>query len=208
MYSMMCGRNSSDITEQEFLAGCNRYGIDNPMPIQTKRLYIYGNAEDMEKMIDTLFKKHNEAPFLNPERFGSTFPDKNNVPKLAMDGLTVVKEKPKVIDMKETKVKKRETQKRAGAHDLKMLDRLENAHKFNSPAVEILARNYKIKIKDILKEGELKANRDKMDKMTSIEWGINDEKQILVPSFGTTGALFARHFDILRNLKRRIILLK
>ena len=89
-----------------------------------------------------------------------------------------------------------------------MLDRLENAHKFNSPAAEILARNYKIKIKDILKEGELKANRDKMDKMTSIEWGVNDEKQILVPSFGTTGALFARHFDILRSLRRRIVLLK
>ena len=29
-----------------------------------------------------------------------------------------------------------------------------------------------------------------------------------MPSFGTTGALFARHFDILRNLKRRIVLLK
>ena len=29
-----------------------------------------------------------------------------------------------------------------------------------------------------------------------------------MPSFGTTGALFSRHFDILRNLKRRIVLLK
>ena len=29
-----------------------------------------------------------------------------------------------------------------------------------------------------------------------------------MPSFGTTGALFARHFDILRNLKRRILLLR
>ena len=44
--------------------------------------------------------------------------------------------------------------------------------------------------------------------MTSIEWGVADDKQILVPSFGTTGALFARHFDILNNLKRRILLLK
>ena len=48
----------------------------------------------------------------------------------------------------------------------------------------------------------------KLDKMTNIEWGISGDKQILVPSFGTTGALFARHFDILNNLKRRIILLK
>ena len=30
----------------------------------------------------------------------------------------------------------------------------------------------------------------------------------MVPSFGTAGALFARHFDILRNLKRRILLLR
>ena len=89
-----------------------------------------------------------------------------------------------------------------------MLDRLENAHKFSSPATEILSRNYKIKIKDITKEGCMKANRDKMDKMTSIEWGITGDKQIIVPSYGTTGALFARHFDILRNLKRRILLLK
>ena len=48
----------------------------------------------------------------------------------------------------------------------------------------------------------------KLDKMTSIEWGVTGDKQILVPSFGTTGALFARHFDILNNLKRRILLLK
>ena len=54
----------------------------------------------------------------------------------------------------------------------------------------------------------MKPNKTKMDKMTNIEFGINGDKQILVPSFGTTGALFSRHFDILRNLKRRVILLQ
>lgn len=44
--------------------------------------------------------------------------------------------------------------------------------------------------------------------MTNNEMSVTDEKQIVVPSFGTVGALFARHFDILRNLKRRIMLLK
>ena len=53
----------------------------------------------------------------------------------------------------------------------------------------------------------MKPNKTRMDKMTTIEWGVNGDKQILVPSFGTTGALFSRHFDILRNLKRRIVLL-
>lgn len=37
---------------------------------------------------------------------------------------------------------------------------------------------------------------------------MKDDKQIVVPSFGTTGALFARHFDILSRLKRRIYLLQ
>ena len=54
----------------------------------------------------------------------------------------------------------------------------------------------------------MKPNRTQMDKMTTIEFGINHDKEILVPSFGTTGSLFARHFDILRNLKRRVILLQ
>ena len=203
MYAMMCGKNGPDVSDVEFLAGCNRFGIDNPLPPQTKRLQLYGNVEDMDKIIENLFRKHNEPSFLNPDRFGHV-PDKT---KGSYEGMTL-KDKPKIIDMKETTVKKRNTQKRAGAHDLRMLDRIENAHKFDSPAVEILARNYKIKIKDILQEGCLKNNRDKMDKMTSIEWGVSEDKQILVPSFGTTGALFARHFDILRNLRRRILLLK
>ena len=33
MYAMMCGRNGYEVSEQEFLAGCNRFGIDNPLPI-------------------------------------------------------------------------------------------------------------------------------------------------------------------------------
>lgn len=37
---------------------------------------------------------------------------------------------------------------------------------------------------------------------------MTGNKQIVVPSFGTTGALFSRHFDVLKNLKRRVMLLK
>jgi hypothetical protein len=44
--------------------------------------------------------------------------------------------------------------------------------------------------------------------MTTVEYGVKEDRQILIPSFGTTGALFSRHFDILRKLKRRINLLK
>ena len=33
----------------EFLSGCNRFGIDNPCPILTKRLSTYGNDENVLK---------------------------------------------------------------------------------------------------------------------------------------------------------------
>ena len=78
--------------------------------------------------------------------------------------------------MKETKVRKRETQKVSGAHDLKMLDRLENAHKFSSPPVEILCRNYKVKINDILKGGSMRANKDPNDKLTTVEYGVREDR--------------------------------
>jgi len=49
IYSLTCGDNSKSITKQEFLAACNRFGIDNPCPIITKRLSNYGNTEDLHK---------------------------------------------------------------------------------------------------------------------------------------------------------------
>ena len=44
--------------------------------------------------------------------------------------------------------------------------------------------------------------------MTSLEVGIQGEKQLIVPSFGMTSSLFTRHCEILRQLRRRISLLK
>ena len=37
------------LTSDAFLAGCNRYGLDNPVPTITKRLANYGNADDVDK---------------------------------------------------------------------------------------------------------------------------------------------------------------
>jgi hypothetical protein len=39
----MCGENTQEVNSMEFAAGCNRYGIDNPLPIITRRLALYGN---------------------------------------------------------------------------------------------------------------------------------------------------------------------
>ena len=89
-----------------------------------------------------------------------------------------------------------------------MLDRSDNAKKFESPANVVLARGIQIKIKDIPKNTTLKGKVTSQERSTNFEDSIMGDKQIVVPSFGTAGALFARHFDILRNLKRRILLLK
>jgi len=115
----------------------------------------------------------------------------------------------KVRDMGETMIMKRTGKKVSGVHDIKMLERLDGAKKFESPANVVLARGIAIKIKDIPKNTTLKGKVVGPENLTNVEQSINNNKEsIIVPSFGTTGALFARHFDILRNLKRRIVLLK
>jgi len=49
---MMCGKNQFDCNDIEFLAGCNRFGLDNPVPIITRRLAHYGNEETIEKILE------------------------------------------------------------------------------------------------------------------------------------------------------------
>ena len=45
-------------------------------------------------------------------------------------------------------------------------------------------------------------------KLTNFEVGVQGDRNIIVPSFGTTSTLFARHFQTLRLLKRRCDLLR
>ncbi len=51
LYALVCGDNGFEINTQEFIAACNRYGLDNPWPIVTKRIGLYGNDEDFEEAI-------------------------------------------------------------------------------------------------------------------------------------------------------------
>lgn len=53
MYALVSGENGFEISTQEFLAGCNRFGLDNPCPIITKRIALYGNEEELEEIIRT-----------------------------------------------------------------------------------------------------------------------------------------------------------
>ena len=55
---MMCGQNGNHFSEMEFLAGCNRFGLDNPTPIISARVAPYGNAENLEQLIYKLGQEH------------------------------------------------------------------------------------------------------------------------------------------------------
>ena len=59
LYSLVCGENSFDINTQEFIAGCNRFGVDNPSPIVTKRIALYGNDEDFIDLVHKELLKAN-----------------------------------------------------------------------------------------------------------------------------------------------------
>ena len=54
IYALTCDQNGQQISVEAFLAGLNRFGIDNPLPIITKRLAMYGNQEDLAKEFKSL----------------------------------------------------------------------------------------------------------------------------------------------------------
>jgi len=58
IYSLVCGSNTDGIDPEEFLAGCNRFGIDNPTPIINKVLALYGVPEELEKDFKKLVEKY------------------------------------------------------------------------------------------------------------------------------------------------------
>lgn len=51
IYGLVCGDNGFEINTQEFIAACNRFGLDNPWPSVTKRIGLYGNNEDFEEFM-------------------------------------------------------------------------------------------------------------------------------------------------------------
>ncbi len=61
LYALVCGDNGFEINTQEFIAACNRFGLDNPAPIVTKRVGLYGNDEDFEEILKRELIKANLA---------------------------------------------------------------------------------------------------------------------------------------------------
>ena len=52
------------------MAACNRFGIDNPCPIITKRLSYYGNSEELAKEFKTLAEKNSNLG-IDPDCYAS-----------------------------------------------------------------------------------------------------------------------------------------
>ena len=53
----MCSTNGEDVNDFEFMAGCNRFAVDNPLPTVTKRIAYYGNHDDIAKQLDAFAAK-------------------------------------------------------------------------------------------------------------------------------------------------------
>lgn len=70
IYSLVCGANNNTITKTQFLAACNRFGIDNPCPIITKRLSYYGNSEELAKEFKNLAEKNSNLG-IDPDCYAS-----------------------------------------------------------------------------------------------------------------------------------------
>jgi hypothetical protein len=53
----MCGRNTHDVNELEFMAACGRFALDNPTPSITSRVAFFGNEELIEKKLKLFAEK-------------------------------------------------------------------------------------------------------------------------------------------------------
>lgn len=166
---MMCGFNQFHCSEAELLAGMNRFGLDNPTPIITRRLAHYGNEETVEKILEKCFKQYNDRNFFDNERFGGVYPDKNMVKGLE-GAIPKILDKSKAYrDMGETIKIKRAGKKISCVRNINILDKLDNAKKYESPANFILARNITVRIKDIPKRTTIRGHTPDLPLETNIE---------------------------------------
>ena len=54
----MCGENNYEITVDQLLVGCSRFGLDSPCPIVTKRMSCFGNNDEFDKDFRRIIKKY------------------------------------------------------------------------------------------------------------------------------------------------------
>jgi hypothetical protein len=121
VYSLACDESSNGITVEAFLAGCNRYGLDNPCPIITKRLGLYGMPDDLEKDFKRLVEKYKrDHPEINvdPDVYGPA--ELKGGMNLEQTHAQTTKGAKQVCDFKETLVRS-PLRKTAGIKNINLL---------------------------------------------------------------------------------------
>lgn len=59
IFSCLSGdENTNVFTDNQFLAGCSRFSVENPVPTVATRCYWYGNTTDMVDILKNLEKKY------------------------------------------------------------------------------------------------------------------------------------------------------
>ena len=76
IYGIVTGDNDKMLSSDAFLAGCNRFGLDSPCPIITKRLGVFGNTEELEKDFRRMVKKYQDQ-----------YPDNQDFKKLDVESV-------------------------------------------------------------------------------------------------------------------------
>ncbi len=70
LYMYCSGPNQSTVNPEQFIAGINRFALDNPIPTITSRLAWYGNEENTTKSIfEWLEKRIKDIELFDKENF-------------------------------------------------------------------------------------------------------------------------------------------
>ena len=67
IYALQCGQNNGTVDAAALLAGCNRFGLDSPIPTITKRLATYGNTEDVVDLVRKAAEAHKARAPQDPD---------------------------------------------------------------------------------------------------------------------------------------------
>ncbi|CDW81151.1 UNKNOWN [Stylonychia lemnae] len=198
LYALVCGENGFEISTQEFIAGCNRFGIDNPCPTVTKRISLFGNDEDFDELIK---KELIKSSVQQQSKVHTTKQIKGNI-KIETSRISTSN-----LRQNEPASSNLSGQKNivTGIQNLKLLGRIQTAGLDPNGGDSILAGGVKLNIGQLGKDlaGDSQTNGQKKGTFTQEETSIGNKK-IIIPSFSTTSALFSQHFSILRDLKKRI----
>jgi len=64
IFGITCGQKNIDLQCESLIAGCYSFGVDNPCPIISRRVNIYGNLEEIDKDFKKILARMKE---LHPE---------------------------------------------------------------------------------------------------------------------------------------------